>query len=110
MLSLEDFYDDELLLRQTKRAQRKDAHQDDDDDDGEDDDGPRGTQRDRPEQIDEDEEDDGVDIDAEEDRSKMIAKVKRERARSRDVSMAPSHGAIPSSQIDGDDIEVMDED
>jgi hypothetical protein len=86
MLELKDFYDDQLLLRQVKRAtkQAAAAELDEDEDDYA---GPRGTQSARPEQIDDDEDDDeGVDV---EDRRRTIARVKRERQQSRDLSIAP---------------------
>jgi hypothetical protein len=106
MLALKDFYDDVLLARQVKRALKRDAQQDDDD--GDDDHVPRGTQRNRPEQID-DEDDDGVDIEEEEERSQMRARIKREKQQSRGLSMAPRAGAT-SSRSDDDDVEVMDQD
>jgi hypothetical protein len=105
MLTLKDFYDDALLARQVKRALKKDAQQDDDD--GDDDNIPPGTQRNRPEPID-DGSDDGVDIEEEEERSQMIARIKRERQQSRGLSIAPR--ARASSSIPDEDVEVMDED
>jgi hypothetical protein len=108
MLSLKDFYDDALLARQVKRALKRDAQQDDDDDDGDNDHVPRGTQRNRPEQID-DEDDDGVDIEEEEERSQMRARIKREKQHSRGLSGAPRAGATSSTSAD-DDVEVMDQD
>ena len=106
MLALKDFYDDVLLARQVKRALKRDAQQDDDD--GDDDHVPRGTQRNRPEQID-DEDDDGVDIEEEEERSQMRARIKREKQQSRGLSMAPRAGAASPTSYD-DDVEVMDQD
>ena len=108
MLSLKDFYDDDLLARQVKRALARDAQQDDDDDDdgGDNDHIPRGTQRNRPEQI---EDDDGVDIEEEEERSQMRARIKREKQQGRGLRMAHRAGAV-SSPSDDNDVEVMDQD
>lgn len=48
-IAMADMYDDQLLLRQIKRAAQR-AEQDDDSDD-EDDDTPKGTRRNRPQEV-----------------------------------------------------------
>ncbi|KUJ12282.1 uncharacterized protein LY89DRAFT_652687 [Mollisia scopiformis] len=104
MLSLDDFYEDRIILRQVQRAKNANARQDyddDDDDDGEDHAAPRGTQRNRPERIDSD--DDTMDVD-EGTARKNLAKFKREQTRG--LSIAPSHAAAESSE--DEEIEVMD--
>ena len=85
MLQLEDFHIDQLVLRKVQRAEREAAGGaiDDDDDDDDDDVRPRGTQRNRPTQIDDD--DDTVDI---EERRKSIKRVKREKRENRGMSAA----------------------
>jgi len=91
MLALDDFYDDVLLLRKLLRAQKNEAAQQDDDDS--DDQAPRGTQRNRPEPIDED--GDEVDVDRANEVAKRAhaTKIKRERHQSRGLSVAQSHQA-----------------
>jgi hypothetical protein len=49
MISLKDMYDDQVLSRQVKRAEQRANREYDDDED--EDDMPRGTQRRRPEEI-----------------------------------------------------------
>jgi hypothetical protein len=103
MLALKDFYDDSLLLRQIQRIKQK-ASQDYDDDDP-DEEAPRGTQRNRPEQIDDDDDSDGVDVD-ETAGSAKLAKIKRERHQSRGHSTGPSRGRFsePDDDEDMDDV------
>jgi E3 SUMO-protein ligase NSE2 len=110
MLELKDFYDDTLLARQVKHAEKEAAREEDEDEDEEEDEvAPRGTQRSRPEQIDSDE----VDIDEEdeaEQHRQHIAKVKRERGQSRGLSLAPNHLRNESSEPGEDNLEAMDVD
>ena len=96
MLELKDFYDDQLLLRQVKRSRKQAAAAQLDDEDEEDYAGPRGTQSNRPESIDDEDEDEGDDI--EEDRRRTIARVKRERQQSRGPSRAPRDREHVSSE------------
>lgn len=104
MLALADFYDDVLILRKILRKQKEDAQQQEDDPD---DQAPRGTQRNRPEHIDDDEDSDGVDI--EEDRATNRAealRIKRERQQSRGPSIAPGRSQLQSSEVED---EAMDD-
>ncbi|KAL2069603.1 hypothetical protein VTL71DRAFT_14282 [Oculimacula yallundae] len=100
MLAMEDYVKDELMARKVERAIRREKEQDNDDDDDDEDDGlPRGTQRNRPEQIDDDDDNDATqDVEQERQRAKA-AKIKRERARSRGLSMAPNQ---PAASMDSD--------
>lgn len=100
MLQAEDFHIDNVLLRQIKQAARQAARDLEDDDD--DDPAPRGTQRNRPAEI--DEEEDSVDL--REEQLETIARVKRERQQSRGPSMAPAQARSPSPGLD--EIEAMD--
>jgi hypothetical protein len=105
MLRLEDFFIDQLILRKIQRLEKQNAQaaEDDDDDDDEEDSRPRGTQRNRPTQIDDDEDDDS---DAEqEQRRRTFTKVKREREKSRGVSVARA-----ASLRDEEDVDAMDTD
>lgn len=86
MLKLDDFHIDTVLLRQVKQAARQAAREEDEDDDES---APRGTQRNRPAEV--DEEVDSVDI--KEDRQKSIARIKRERQQSRGLSIAPDQAS-----------------
>ncbi|KAH7346476.1 zinc-finger of the MIZ type in Nse subunit-domain-containing protein [Rhexocercosporidium sp. MPI-PUGE-AT-0058] len=97
MVAMEDYVKDELMARKVQRAIKQEKAQDNVDDD-EDDGLPRGTQRNRPEEIDDDD-NDGVDVDEENKRAKA-ARIKRERARSRGLSMAPSQ---PAASMDSDE-------
>jgi hypothetical protein len=101
MLELKDFYDDQLVLRRVQRAEKEAARVNDDED--EEDLPPRGTQRNRPTQI--DEEDDNVDIDDETKRRNTITRVKREKQQSRGLSLARAASSEP-----GDEVEAMDTD
>ncbi|CZT45860.1 related to DNA repair protein MMS21 [Rhynchosporium secalis] len=99
MLAMEDYVKDELMARKVERAIRREKEQDNEDDEA-DDDLPRGTQRSRPEQIDDDGDDDIVD-DVNQARQAKAARIKRERARSRGgLSMAPSQ---PAATMDSDE-------
>jgi hypothetical protein len=100
MLQLDDFHIDNVLLRQVKQAARQ-AARDLEDDDDDDDSAPRGTQRNRPTEIDE-----GDSVDVEEERRQTIAKVKREHQQSRGPSVAP--GRVSSSEPGEDEVEAMD--
>lgn len=97
MLELDDFFDDQLLLRQVKRAQRKKTleMEDDEDEAGA---GHRGA---RAEEID----DEGESI-LDEQRRQSIARVKRER-QSRGPSMGLSQRGRALSEHEGED-EAMD--
>jgi hypothetical protein len=95
MLALDDFYLDEVLLRQVKQAARQAARDEEDDDD---DPPPRGTQRNNPADVDED----GDPMDVEEDQRQRITRVKSERQ-----SMAPNRPSM--SEPGEDDTEAMDE-
>ncbi|KAH8816213.1 zinc-finger of the MIZ type in Nse subunit-domain-containing protein [Xylogone sp. PMI_703] len=87
MLELKDFYEDQLLLRQVKRAKRQEVAMEDDEDNSI---LPtRGTQMD-PEDIDDADDVDDDDDDEAEQRRRHIAKIKRERM-SRDPSVARSN-------------------
>ncbi|KAB8293956.1 hypothetical protein EYC80_009428 [Monilinia laxa] len=77
-IAMADMYDDQLLLRQIKRAAQR-AEQDDSDD--EDDDVPRGTQRNRPQEL----EDESTVLDMDDETRSQS--VKRER-----MSRAPQYG------------------
>ncbi|KAH9214112.1 zinc-finger of the MIZ type in Nse subunit-domain-containing protein [Leptodontidium sp. 2 PMI_412] len=100
MVAMEDYVKDELMARKVERAIRRERDLDNDDDDA--DDGlPRGSQRNRPEEIDDD--DDIKDVDEESKRAKA-ARIKRERARSRGLSMAPSQ---PAASMDSDEEMTM---
>lgn len=102
MLALDDYERDELMARKVKRAiNRERLLQQGNDDDDEDDGNPRGTQRSRPEEIDDDDDDIVADVD-EEDRKAKVARIKRERARSRGLSMAP-----PATSMDSDEEMTM---
>lgn len=109
MLSISDFFLDKLTARDVERAKKNEARQDyndDDDEDGDDNAAPRGTQRNRPEQLgSEDDEDDSMDID--DVRQKRMTKFKREK--SMGLSQAPpSHQRSESSELGEEGIEVMD--
>tara|TARA_R110002060_G_scaffold52073_2_gene63018 strand:- start:59 stop:370 length:312 start_codon:yes stop_codon:yes gene_type:complete len=98
MLALDDYERDELMARKVKRALNRERLQQQGNDDDEDDGNPRGTQRSRPEEIDDDDDDDIVaDVDEEDNKAK-VARIKRERARSRGLSMAP-----PAATMDSDE-------
>jgi E3 SUMO-protein ligase NSE2 len=94
---LKDFFDDQLIIRKLQRMQKASAQVDDDDDD-EDDARPRGTQRNRPTQIDDDS-DESVNV--QEERRKTIKKVKREKQ---------SLMKVASSVPVGEDVDAMDTD
>ena len=94
---LKDFFDDQLIIRKLQRMQKASAQVDDDDDD-EDDARPRGTQRNRPTQIDDDS-DESVNV--QEERRKTIKKVKREKQ---------SLMKVASSVPGGEDVDAMDTD
>jgi E3 SUMO-protein ligase NSE2 len=93
---LKDFFDDQLIIRKLQRMQKASAQVDDDDD--EDDARPRGTQRNRPTQIDDDS-DESVNV--QEERRKTIKKVKREKQ---------SLMKVASSVPGGEDVDAMDTD
>ncbi len=97
MLQLKDFYDDKLLLRQVKRAVKKDALQDVDDDDDSND-VPRKTQRGDPGQMDDD--DDEEEISGGQSRRRGITRTKREKH--------SSQNKIASTALDEDEDEDMD--
>jgi hypothetical protein len=101
MLTINDFYDDALMVRKVKRAQKAAAREDEDDDDAEDT-APRGTQRNRPEKIGSDD-DDEMDVDENEIRNRRLEKFKRESTRG--LSMAPNHARAES---ESGDVEFMD--
>lgn len=102
MLEADDFHLDNVLLRQIKQAARQAARDQEDDDD--DDPAPRGTQRNRPAEIDEE----GDSVDVEEERRQTISRVKRERQQSRGLSLAPAHDESPSPGLD--ETEAMETD
>jgi hypothetical protein len=104
MLTIKDFFDDQLVLRRVQRAEKEAARANDDEDD-EEDMLPRGTQRNRPAQID-DEEDDSVDLDEYAERRKTITKIKRERQRSSGLGRARGVSSEPAE----DEVEAMDTD
>lgn len=90
MLKLDDFFDDTAILRLVKRAQKDAAREDYDDDDDDDDEVIRGTQMNRPEDVSSQMSVDGDEEEEAEQRRQYILKVKKERARSRGLSLAPS--------------------
>jgi hypothetical protein len=94
---LKDFFDDQLIIRKLQRMQKASAQVDDDDDD-EDDARPRGTQRNRPTQIDDDS-DESVNV--QEERRNTIKKVKREKQNLMKVA---------SSEPGGEEVDAMDTD
>lgn len=102
MLALNDFHDDILILRKILRKQKEDAQQQDDDPD---DQAPRGTQRNRPEQID-DEDSDGVDVedDGATNRAEAL-RIKRERQQSRGPSMAPGQSQLQYSEVEDEEMD-----
>jgi len=89
MLRLDDFYDDHDVVRRIRRANRQAAF---DVEDEEEDQVPRGTQRSRPEEVDDES---GEDL-----QQKMVSRIKRERQ---------SRSLLPESHEEAD-AEVMDED
>lgn len=97
MLQLENFHIDEVLLRQIKRAEQQAARELDDDD--EESTVPRGTQRNRPEDI--YDEGDSIDVSVEQDRGQTIARIKKEQIRG--SSMAPFRRSGASSYPGEDD-------
>lgn len=99
MLRLEDFYIDQLILRKVQRMEKAAARVDEDDD-SEEDAPPRGTQRNRPTQIDDD--DESADEQAE--RRKTFTKIKRERQKSRGLSIARDASLEP----DEAEVDAMD--
>ena len=99
MLKLDDFHIDTVLLRQVKQAARQAAREEEEEDDEP---ALRGTQRNRPADV--DEEVDSVDV--EENRRKPIATIKRERQQSRGPRVAPDR--VSSSEPGEDEIEAMD--
>ena len=103
MLRLEDFYDDQLIVRKVQRMEKA-AAQAAEDDDSEEDALPRGTQRNRPTQIDDDEDDDSVA--EQEQRRRAITKIKRERQRSHSVHVARAAALEP----DEEEVDAMDTD
>ena len=107
MLSLNDFFIDRQKERAVKRQIKGNAQQDDDDDNSK---APRGTQRNRPEHVEDRTSDVDIDdVDEAENarnRARDAARVKRERAQSRGLSMAPSSRAIDHDEdcMDVDDV------
>ncbi|PVH87679.1 hypothetical protein DL98DRAFT_649297 [Cadophora sp. DSE1049] len=97
MLALDDYERDELMARKVKRAINRERLLQQGNDDDEDDGNLRGTQRSRPEEIDDDDDDIVADVD-EEDRKAKVARIKRERARSRGLSMAPPAASMNSDE------------
>lgn len=93
LIAMKDMYDDQLVLRQVRRATQKERTDDSDDDD----DSPRGTQRNRPEEL--NDESTFLDVD-DEDRRRS---VKKERMSSR----APP--TITQVSTDGEDEDEEDE-
>jgi hypothetical protein len=79
MLKVVDFYDDSEILRKMRRSNRQAAYEMEDDD--EEDEAPRGTQRNRPEELDEES---GEDVQ----QRRNFARIKRER-QSRSFDVAP---------------------
>ncbi|KAF7890741.1 uncharacterized protein EAF01_010550 [Botrytis porri] len=73
LIAMKDMYDDQLVMRQVRRATQRERSEDSDDED----DAPRGTQRNRPEEL--DDESTFLDVDDEERRRS----VKREKMGSR---------------------------
>lgn len=69
LIAMNDMYDDQLLLRQVKRATQRERSEDSD----EEDDAPRGTQRNRPEELD----DESTFLDADDEERRRS--VKREK-------------------------------
>lgn len=92
LIVMKDMYDDQLLLRQVKRATHRERADDSDDED----DAPRGTQRNRPEEL--DDESAFMDVDDDEERRRS---VKKER-----VCRAPT---LTQVSTDGEDEEDEDE-
>jgi hypothetical protein len=94
---LKDFYDDQLIIRKLQRIEKASAQADDDEDD-EEDTRPRGTQRNRPTQIDDDS-DNSVDV--QEERRKTIKKVKREKqSLERAASSEPGEEEVDAMDTD----------
>lgn len=106
MIGEDDFFEDQLLIRQVRRAAREEAG--DFDDDEEDNYAPRGSQR-NAEPIDDYDITQDIDEDEDEDekRRQNLLKIKRERLSSRGLSMAPSSAQGTSSEPDEDEIEAM---
>lgn len=115
LLEERDFFTDQLLVRQVKRAAREAAGELDEDDDDLEDNRPRGTQRNRPEPV-----DDYDDVVSDEERRQTIARVKREMSshgpslthgRTRDISSPePDEDeivAVDSPEPDEDEIEAV---
>ena len=94
MLRLEDFYDDQLIVRKVQRMEKA-AAQAAEDDDSEEDARPRGTQRNRPTQID-DEDDESVA--EQEQRRRTITNIKREGQRSHGVRLARAAALRPDEE------------
>jgi hypothetical protein len=105
MLSLGDFYDDESIAWKVKRELKKNNQVDEDDAD--DDRAPRGTQANNPEQLD-DQDSDDLATNAQK-RTREAARIKRERAQSRGLSVAPSSQARPNSSVDVMDVDDDDD-
>ena len=97
MLEANDFHLDNVVLRQVKQLAKQAARDFEDDDD--DIPAPRGTQRNRPAEVEED--DDAVDVD--DDQRRTIARVKREHQQSRGP-----HSQARSPPPGSDDIDAMD--
>lgn len=107
MLSVDDFSIDRRKERAVQRQIKGNSQQDDDDDNSK---APRGTQRNRPEHVEDQSSDVDID-DADEvedarNRARDAARVKRERAQSRGLSMAPSSRAIDPDE-DGMDVDEI---
>lgn len=94
MLRLEDFYDDQLIVRKVQRMEKA-AAQAAEDDDSEEDARPRGTQRNRPTQID-DEDDESVA--EQEQRRRTITNIKREGQRSHGIRLARAAALMPDEE------------
>lgn len=92
MLKVADFYDDGEILRKMRRANMQAAYAMEEDD--EEDEVPRGTQRNRPEELDEESGDDQV-------RQQNISRIKRER-QSRAPSTAPRRRQPDPDEMDED--------
>ena len=103
MIKLNQFHLDTVLLRQIKQAERQAAREAEEDDD--DDPALRGTQKNRPADVDDEEENDSIDVKA--GRRATVTRIKTERQKSRGPSMAP--GTQESSGL-GEDADAMDED
>ncbi|TVY88091.1 E3 SUMO-protein ligase [Lachnellula willkommii] len=98
MLKPEDFYDDAVIRRKVERAKKREELGDEDDED----DAPR---KKRATSINDDSPSPTNGDDHEEDQRQKIARVKRERQKSRGPSVAPAR----LTELSDDDVEAMDE-